>query len=437
MNYKLLVILFIIVLLTLPQCSSTKDNTITDNYKPDTITQINSAAKSYKIKGSITLDDIISYFVTHNPELKSLQAKINAADSSIRQSGLLPNPSLHAGVDQIPTNNLKVNEGRRSIGVAEPIELGGKRASRIQFAKEQKNIATLDYEARLSELILEAKNVFNNVLLAQSELLLTRERLDFEIKLLDIIQKSYVAGRLTQAEFLNSEQKLAQARISLQGKEETLKNELHNLRKLLSIDESTPLECSTKLEPLFYGVKPDKIKETMLANHPRIKLRQSSIKLTEAQLAEDRAGRIPDLKVGLDYMEPGQGIPNMLGLNIELPLPIFNQNQGKIAQTQSELIAAQEQLQAVENDLITAFNQAVNNYQLAADNMTLYESKIMPNEEKQYKIVEESYKFGRISHQEALTARIKLIDTTLAYLRLIKVLNDASAELEYLAGKPQ
>ncbi|MFH1231330.1 MAG: hypothetical protein V1709_07535, partial [Planctomycetota bacterium] len=90
MNYKLLVIPFI-VLLTLPQCSSNKNNIVIDNYKPDTVThpqgdpvgQINSATTSDKIKESVTLDDIISYLVTHNPELKSLQAKVDAADSAI------------------------------------------------------------------------------------------------------------------------------------------------------------------------------------------------------------------------------------------------------------------------------------------------------------------------------------------------------------------
>ncbi|MFH1231616.1 MAG: TolC family protein, partial [Planctomycetota bacterium] len=298
-------------------------------------------------------------------------------------------------------------------------------------------IATLDYESRLAELILEAKKVFNNVLLAQSELFLSRERFDIDNKSLDIIRKSYTAGRLTQSEFLNTEQKVAGAKIALQGKEEALKNELHNLRRLLGVDESTPLECPAKLEPLFYEVKSDRIKETMLVNHPRIKLRRSAIKLTEAQLVEDRAGRIPDLRVGLDYMEPIQSGHSMVGLSVELPLPLFNRNQGKIAQTRSELIAAQEQLQSVENDLITSFNQALNNYQLAADNVMLYESKIMPNEEKQYKIADVSYKSGRVSYQELLSARMKLIDITLAYLGFIKMLNDASAELEYLAGKPQ
>jgi len=91
--------------------------------------------------------------VVHNPELQSLQAKVNAADSGIRQAGLWPNPSLQVGVDQIPTNDSNIGDGRKFIGVAEPIELGGKRAARIGIAQERKNIAELDYEARLSELV--------------------------------------------------------------------------------------------------------------------------------------------------------------------------------------------------------------------------------------------------------------------------------------------
>jgi len=52
----------------------------------------------------------------------------------------------------------------------------------------------------------------------------------------------------------------------------------------MGLDESMPLRVSAELEPLFYKAKPDQIRETMLANHPRIRLSQSSIKLTEAQL---------------------------------------------------------------------------------------------------------------------------------------------------------
>lgn len=415
-------------------CGSTPEQPVTEISMPTGSAKV-PEKKPEIIKGPLTLNSIIEYMEANNPELKSLNSKIKAADADIAQMKLWPNPEVILELREVPTDNIAIDEGRKAAGIVQPIETGGKRDARVNIAQEKKDVATLSYEQRKSELVLEANKIFNALLLSQEEISIIKERLEIETSLSAITQKAYSEGRLPQEEFLDVETKLSYTRLNLQEKEEAVKNNIVNIRKLLGVNESFPLECAGKLEPLLCDVDLAKLKEAMLANNPQIKLSQAGVKISNAQLAKDLADRVPDIKVGIGYMKDEGTHDNLLGLSIGFPLPIFNRNQGKIAQTKSEIISAKEQVKSVENNLTSVLSQVINNYQVRKSNLTIYQSKILPNEQKGYAIAEESYKAGRGSYQQQLSAKLRLLNATLEYVKIVKALNDNTAELEYLCGK--
>ncbi len=65
---------------------------------------------------------------SRNSELKAARGEVEAAASEIDQAGLLPNPELEIG-----TENLGMAEAE--VVVSQPLELGGKRKSRVAAAK--------------------------------------------------------------------------------------------------------------------------------------------------------------------------------------------------------------------------------------------------------------------------------------------------------------
>jgi len=141
-------------------------------------------------KNDLTLRDAISLALLQNPELAAFSKEMRALEGATLQAGLLRNPELSVNVENI--GNIQKLSGDinsahavaqevvqqlTTIRIGQLIELGGKRAARVNAALLGEDLAAKDYEIRRVEIIARVANVYTEVLAAQERLRLAEERL--------------------------------------------------------------------------------------------------------------------------------------------------------------------------------------------------------------------------------------------------------------------
>ncbi|WP_339426861.1 TolC family protein, partial [Pseudomonas proteolytica] len=103
--------------------------------------------------------------LTQLPSVAAASAGVDAATAARRVAGLRPNPEVQAQVENVAGTG--VYKGLRSsettVGVALPLELGGKRPARVALATArltraqiQAEIAKADLRLRITQLYIEA-----------------------------------------------------------------------------------------------------------------------------------------------------------------------------------------------------------------------------------------------------------------------------------------
>ena len=95
------------------------------------------------------------------------------------------------------------------------IELGGKRAARVNAASLGEELAVRDYEAKRVELIARVANVFTEVLAGQEQLRLAEENQQLAQRVVNAVAKRVQAGKVPPIEETRAGVALSTTRIAL------------------------------------------------------------------------------------------------------------------------------------------------------------------------------------------------------------------------------
>jgi outer membrane protein, heavy metal efflux system len=123
------------------------------------------------------------------------------------------------------------------------------------------------------------------------------------------------------------------------------------------------------------------------------------------------------------------------GVQVGIPLPIFNRNQGNICKAQAELTAAERDVERVQLALQQRLALVFEQYATALRQVEKYHDDILPNAQESLKLVSTGYRQGEFSYLVLLTAQRTYFQTNLAYLDALRDLRTACVAIEgYLLG---
>lgn len=159
---------------------------------------------------ALTLTQAIELAMTYNPDLSATAREIGVADSGIVQARTRPNPEL-----SLLSEGLQQDNRTTTVQINQPIELGGKRAARINAAERERELA-------LAELAAKRADVRATVIAAYFEVLTAQERLELALGSQQVAQaasnaaaRRVVAGRISPVEETRAKVAEASARVEL------------------------------------------------------------------------------------------------------------------------------------------------------------------------------------------------------------------------------
>ena len=280
-------------------------------------------------------------------------------------ANLRPNPVLSWDTQFLPLfepsllsdSNYWETQAQYDVGVGYLFERGKKRQHRLDAAKT----ATAVTEAQVSDaqrtVLANAAQLFVAALLAKSNLEFAESLFDSYKKTVDISEERHKAGAMSRNDLLKIQLQSLQFESDVNNAQLARAQALASLRQFLGFD-SVPADYevvgSLAYEPVTARL--EDLQARALASRPDLQAAQRSVTASQSQVGLAKANAKVDLNVTFDYTRLNQS--NLGAFYFNIPLPVFNKNQGEIARTQYAVTQSQFQQKAAEQQVLTDVQNA-------------------------------------------------------------------------------
>lgn len=389
--------------------------------------------------GSLTLARALALTLEHSPELITSSWDVRASEARVIQSRLIPNPELNFMSENVAGTGDYADgqNAEHTLQLSQLVQLGGKRSARINQAQWNRVLADYDYQVKRVSVLRDTTMAFVDVLVAQRRVELSEQTLSLWQNAIPLTEKRVKQGAAPQVEVTRASVAVDVARISLD----------QNRHDLLAAKAALSSQWGEKSKVSFERVIGDLDRtESMpsfatlagrLANHPQLARWTAEREHRQAMLKLEKSRRVPDVTVGIGPRQVGGGDGYTIGvISFSLPLPIFNRNQGNIAEAQAILQRADPEERGVQARAFSELSAAYQTMTRASDTLQILRDSILPSAAKSVELLSEGYTAGRFSQLEILDARRTLADVRDRYLLALADYHKAVANVEALTAQP-
>jgi cobalt-zinc-cadmium efflux system outer membrane protein len=388
---------------------------------PAPATPPQTAASPVPASARIALDDAIRLALQHNHALQAMRSTILQSQAEETTANLRPNPTLGLDAQYIPifqpsqfSSDYIDQQAQFDAGVGYLFERGKKRQRRLKAAQDLTTVTRSQVSDSERQLIFNVGQQFIDVLLAESTLDFAQQDLDSFQKTVDISNERLRAGDMSEGDFLKIKLQLLQFQSDVSAAKLAKLQSLAALRQLLGF-ESVPDDYDVQGTLDYQPVRADlaALKTLAALNRPDLRAAQQSVTAAESQLALQQANGKMDITGTFNYTHTS-GV-NTGAFFYNMPLPIFNRNQGEIARARFAITQAQEQAsettQQVSTDVIAAYGNLRSNDEI----IQLYQGGYVDNAKQSRDISEYAYRKGAASLLDYLDAERTYRANQLAY----------------------
>jgi cobalt-zinc-cadmium efflux system outer membrane protein len=356
----------------------------------------------------LSLNEAIALFLRQNFDLIVSSFGIDTAKGQQITAKLFPNPTFIFNTQASFTQELTAgNSGQVVTQIQQLFEMAGKRGYRIESAAFGTQSAEANFEDAVRQIGFTLKDAYYRVQLAQRRLAIAEENRDRFARILEVNTIRFKKGYIAEVDLIRIRLQIVdfQAQV-IQAIQEADQGRA-DLRVLLGVTPAVELLLTTELD--YHRVEPDIDALRMVAVDARPDIRAK--RLTQSQRLADlklaKAYRYPDVTIGAGYAiqgAKGPDLPQMPQFNFNVPLPIFNRNQGGIAQSEVAAQVADADLKKtliqVESEVDVAYRNLIQSRRL----VEAYRAGVLEDARLTLTIVEKAYERGGATILDLLDA---------------------------------
>jgi cobalt-zinc-cadmium efflux system outer membrane protein len=388
----------------------------------------------------ITLEQAITLALANSPTLKATRTQIQQNQAQETTANLRPNPELLFDSQFIPifepgnfSDNTLTNLQQFDIGVSYLFERGRKRQNRLQAARDQTAVTISQVADAERTLTFNVAQEFITALLANSTLRFAEEDLKSFQSTVDISEKRYKAGDISQGDYLKITLQLLQFQTDVSSARVARVQALATLRQLMgyaSVPQNYDVAGDLEYKPLKAGLMD--LQAKALSERPDLRAARQGITAARSQISLAKANGKQDVNAEVAYSHVS-GLSST-SLFFSIPLPIFNRNQGEIARTrfaatQSEFTATAAGDQVM-TDVESAYEASVTNQEV----VELYTGGYLKQAEDSRDISAYAYKGGAATLLDFLDAERSYRATQLAYRQALAAYMTSLEQLRQATG---
>jgi cobalt-zinc-cadmium efflux system outer membrane protein len=380
--------------------------------------------------GSLTVDELERIALENNPSLAELASVIHKAQGVRVQVGLCPNPTVGYVADEMGDDGTL---GQQGGFVSQTIVTGDKLDLNRIAAAQNVNQLLWELEAQRYRVRNGVRIQFYETLGAQRRLELTRELLQIaEQGLAATIRLRDVAMKASELDVLQSEIQSSEVRVLAANAEAEYEAAWRTLAGLAGRPDLPRVPLTGTLD----DAAPERDFETvwleLQAASPELQAARTRIDRAFAQLQREQAQPIPNVQAQVSVTHDNAGGDELVGVQLGVPLPVFNRNQGNIQTATHEYYRAVHELRRRELALRNRLAEAFQQYRQAHRQVEIYNDQILPKAQQTLEITAKGQELGALDLLRVLTARQTYFQSALAAVRAQVALRQAEVTISGL-----
>ena len=372
----------------------------------------------------LTWEDCVGKALNNNPELISAKEQLNQseADKKIAQSAGLPQISTELTGRKTETAGSRSETDSYSLALkgSQLLYDGSKTSKDVEEAKENIKASRYNYAMVSSNVRLDLRIAFVELLHAQNLISLTEDIALRRRQNLDLVRLRYDAGREHKGSLLTAEADLAQAEFEIIQAKRSIPLKKQQLFQGLGIVIMSPLAVRGEFAiQEDYSLRPDI--EYLADTTPFLKELISRKEATRYSLQSEKADFFP--KVFLDGFigEASSDFPPdqsewAVGLSLSLPIFEGGRRLAEVSKAESRLNQAEADIRSGRDSVLVTLEDTWKNLQDSITNVSV-RKKFMDAAEERAKIASTQYETGLISFDDWIIIENNLVITKKNFLR--------------------
>ncbi|MCG8648464.1 MAG: TolC family protein, partial [Pirellulales bacterium] len=265
----------------------------------------------------------------------------------------------------------------------------------------------------------DVRAAFQSALVAQQRLDLVKQLQDIARKSLESVEAMVAARESSRLELLQAQTALQQAVLAVETAAATLRGARARLTSVVAAGPLPSLPLEGELDDHVNGMVLETIQSELMSSSPQLASRAAEIQRAQNSLRLACAGVVPNINAQLGVGFDAATDDTYGSIQVSVPLPIVNRNQGSIRQFRAEITESDRALRQTELGLQQQLATAFQSYEVARLRRERLEDEILPRAEETLQLSVEAFNAGEASFLELLTvqrtlftARLTLLDAT-------------------------
>jgi len=394
---------------------------------------------------ALTWDQVKARFEASNPTLRADAMNVDEMKAQEITAFLRPNPQFTFSADG---TQIAPDHGRwqplagtdYQPNVSYLHERDGKRELRLKSAQEGTQIAQSQHQDLDRTLIFTLRSAFVQTLQAKTVLEMARQDLVYYDHIIQISRDRFNAGDIAQIDLdriellrVQYESEIQTAIVNLRTSKIQLLQLLNDRTPVEQFDVTGPFDFSDTLNPL------EDFRKIALDERPDLRAAIQSIEQadTNHKLAEANGSTDPTFGAWYTYNSSNNN-PNgiqTLGLSVNIPLRIFDRNQGEKKRTEIDIGRNQQLTDAARAQVFSDVDSAYAEVESDIALLKPYKAKYNAQALRVRDTVTYAYQHGGASLMDLLNAQSDYRTVQLAYLQLIGTYLTAAGQLNLAVGR--
>lgn len=393
-------------------------------------------AQMGRAQQAYTWQDIQKRFEAANPTLRAGKISIDEARAQEITAFLRPNPDLTVAADQFNlTSPLQPLVNASQIAAVTYLhERGHKRELRREVAEKGTAIAASQQADLERTLLFTLRSAFVQLLQAKAVVANAKENLAYFDRELEINRERLKAGDIAEVD----ESRLELQRVQFESDLETstVNTRTAKIQLLTLLNDRTPLEQFDVTGPFDFTEQApglEQLRKMALDTRPDLRAQMQTVEQADANQRLAIANGTTDPTFGFDG---GRNPPSTgyLGVSVNIPLRIFDKNQGEKLRTELDVTRNQRLLEASRAQVFSDVDSAFATLNSTVSLLRPYKSKYLPIAAKVRDTVSYAYQRGAATLLDFLDAQKSYRDIQLSYLNLVGSYLTAARQLNQAVG---
>jgi cobalt-zinc-cadmium efflux system outer membrane protein len=320
--------------------------------------------------------------------------------------------------------------GQHGGFISQEFVTGGKLRLNRAIGSREVQERQLLFDAQQLRVLSDVRLRFYDALAAQRRASLSEEVAGLGERAAEVSQRLFNAGQISENDLLQSQIEAQESQILANNARNQEAEARRRLAAVVGVNDLDLSSLSGNLEDDVPSYSWEESYSMVVSQNPRLAAAQARVARARFALERARRQNVPNVEVMASVSHMDQTGDDVAGVQVGIPLPICDRNQGNILTAEAELIAAQNDSRRIELALQDQLAMAYRRYVDAQQQVQRYRDEIRPRAQKSWDFVEQGFREQQVGSLALLTSQRTYTRVNLMYVEALAELRRAVTLIE-------